>query len=100
MNLKYACQACLWACPCLLHELFLFWAMRWVKVLKGYAENSVSKKDRLLTLEKFLYWRKKCRINDWEFIEAARKWGYDLPDILRKVTNHQSSKSRSLNGRS
>jgi hypothetical protein len=74
--------------------------MHWVRVLKGYTENSVSKKDRLSALENFLYWRKKCRISDWEFIEVARKRGYDLPNILRKVTNHQSSKPRSLNGRS
>jgi len=72
--------------------------MRWVRVLKGYADadSPVSKKERFSALDNFLYRRKKCRMDDRKFREVTQKWGYDLNYILRTVTNHRSPKARSL----
>jgi hypothetical protein len=96
MSLKSVRQACLRAYLCLIHGPSLFWAMCWVRVLNGYAENPVSKEDRLFALDNFLYRRKKCRMDGPKFREVTQKWGYDLNHILRTVTNHWSPKPRSL----
>jgi len=90
MIFEFVCRACFRIYSCLLYGLPLFMAMRWVRVLKGYAENPVSKKEHFRVIRILKNWRRRCGLSVQEFREIAYKWGHDVPGIMRILIKTRS----------
>ena len=94
MIFDFTRRACFRIYSCLLYGLPLFRAMRWVRVLKGYANNPASKEEHFRAIRMLKHWRGRCGLSVQEFRRVAHKWGYNVPGIMRILINSQSLKRR------
>jgi len=79
----------------LAHKFALLRAVLCLRVLKKYANNpQASKKKHLSAIRKLIHWRRRCGLDIREFVKMAYRWGYNVPHIMRILTEARSLKRR------
>ena len=65
----------------------LYKAILWVRILKGYLKNPVSNEECLSVIRMLMHWRRKCGLDDRNFVKATQELGrgHKVPYILRTL---------------